>query len=51
MSWPTEVSQKIDHLLVVDGVCLVKIYIFWYLQSQVVRFEVEQFFLMLVEGW
>ena len=51
MSRAMEVSQKIDHLLVVDSVCLVKIYIFWYLQSQVVRFEVEQFFLMLVEGW
>ena len=25
---PVEVSQKIDHLLEVDGVCLVKIYIF-----------------------
>ena len=51
MSRPMEVSQKIDHLLVVDSVCLVKIYIFWYLQSQVVRSEVAKFFLMLVEGW
>ena len=34
MSRLMEVSQKFDHLLEVDSVCLVKIYIFWYLQSQ-----------------
>ena len=51
MSRLMEVSQKIDHLFVVDSVCLVKIHISWYLQSQFVRFEVEIFFLMLVEGW
>ena len=41
MSRLMEVSQKIDDLLVVNSVCLVKVYFSWYnLQSQVVRFEV-----------
>ena len=48
-----EVSWKIDHLLVVNSVCLVKIHFSWYLQSHVVRLDLrfEKVFEMLVEGW
>ena len=41
MSRLMEVSRKIDDLLVVNNVSLVKVIFSWYnLQSQVVRFEV-----------
>ena len=40
MSRLMDVSWKIDLLLFVNSVCLVKIHFSWYLQSQVVRFEV-----------
>ena len=48
-----EVSWKIDHLLVVNSVCLVKIHFCWCLQSHVVRLDLrfEKVFEMLVEGW
>ena len=45
MSRLMEVRRKIDHLLLVSSVCLVKIYFYLYLQSQVVRFEVWDVFL------
>ena len=48
-----EVSWKIDHLLVVNSVCLVKIHFCWCLQSHVVRLDLrfEKVFELLVEGW
>ena len=45
MSRLMEVSRKIDHLLLVSSVCLVKIYFSCYLQSPVVRFQVWSVFL------